>query len=85
MIHSLSGGVLKEEEICDFAKVQTEEGNFWYKSNIIGLKEGDKVNVSLGLDNKIIKGIVLLVVRNVTSKNSPVPFKRTKEIIEILN
>ena len=85
MIHSLSGGVLKEEEICDFAKVQTEEGNFWYKSEIIGLKEGDQVKVPFGVNDKIVQGIVLSVVRNVTSKNSPVPFKRVKEIIEILN
>ena len=34
MIHSLSGGILSEDQICDFAKVEIDGSVYWYKSEV---------------------------------------------------
>ena len=88
MIHSLAGGILSQTESSDFVKVEIvdnlTEGFFWYKSDIIGLKEGDNVLVPFGRLDTLVKGKVIRIDKNVSSQNSPVPFKRAKYINSIV-
>ena len=57
MIHSLSGGMLKEKRTFDFAKVEILDdyysGIFWYVSNIKNLKENDVVSYKKEDDGQI--------------------------------
>lgn len=81
MIHSMSGGVIREKKFCDFAKVRTETGEkFWFVSTIFDLKVGDWVVVPFGKDN--IKAQVLRIDKNVSEQMSPIPMKRAKEILQ---
>lgn len=82
MIHSLSGGVMSDVASSDFAKVEISgEGFFWYKSDISGLKAGDKVVVPFGRFGQETEAEVVRVDKNVSSQVSPVPFKRAKSIL----
>jgi len=82
MIHSLSGGVMRDVQYVDFAKVEIEgEGIFWYINNIDGLKEGDKVIVPFGKSGQKVVGKVLRIDKSVSSQVSPIPFKHAKHII----
>ena len=81
MIHSMSGGVIREAKIYDFAKVEIEdEGVFWYILENVRLKEGDFVVVPFGIDNKLVKGKILRIDKNVSAQNAPFPIKRIKRI-----
>ncbi len=81
MIHSLSGGVVKEDRSGDFAKVEIEgEGFFWYLSDIFGLKEGDFVLVPFGKTNKLVRAKVIRIDKDISYKASPIPFKHAKKI-----
>lgn len=87
MIHSLSGGVIRDEVYKDFAKVQILDGDLkdkhlWYVSNVFMLKVGDKVLVPVGINNAPITAIVVEIKKGVTNKCSPIPFNHAKEIIE---
>ena len=88
MIHSMAGGALGNQTFNDFAKVRLLEGLnkgeiYWYLA-INNLKEGDKVIVPFGLSNKPIMGEVLKVDKGVSSFVSPVPVKKAKKIIRIV-
>ena len=86
MIHSLSGGVLSENNIVDIAKVQFETGEiYWYICNIENIKVGQIVLVPFGKSDKPTKAKILRIDKNVSSQTSPVPFSRMKEIICVLN
>ena len=87
MIHSLSGGVIKDEVYKDFAKVMILEGDLkgkqlWFVSNIFMLLEGDKVIVPIGTNNTRTLGKVVRIDKNVSTKCSPIPSKHAKEIVE---
>ncbi len=89
MIHSLSGGVIKDIEYFDFAKVKVTEGIlcnniFWYISPFSNLKQGDIVLVPLGANNTQTKAEVLRVDKNVSGQTAPVPVKRCKKIIKVV-
>ena len=86
MIHSLSGGVLKDNRLYDFAKVEIVDtpfvGNiFWYITNI-SLKPDDLVLVPV--NNKTFKGKVLRIDKAVNEQFAPISVKRAKEVIKIL-
>ena len=85
MIHSLSGGVMKEKQVFDFAKVEILDdyysGVFWYVSTIKGLKENDIVLVPFKDGSITLKAKVLRVDKNVKEQNFPIPIKKLKNII----
>ena len=83
MIHSLSGGTAKEYNVYDYAKVDVDGKIMFFISDIHDLKAGDKVEVPVGTKNEI--GVVLRVDKNVTEQNFPIPAKRMKYIIRIVN
>ncbi len=83
MIHSLSGGTAKEYNVYDYAKVDVLGKIMFFISDIHDLKAGDKVEVPVGIKNEI--GVVLRVDKNVTEQNFPIPAKRMKYIIRIVN
>ena len=89
MIHSLSGGVLKDEKLYDLAKIEIIEGTlkgdiYWYINNIFTLKENDIVLIPLGKNDMLTKGKVLRIDKSVSEKNSPIQVKRMKEIHSIV-
>ncbi len=84
MIHSTSGGIIREKIFFDFAKVQFETGeSYFYINKIPLLKEGDFVLVPFG--NGEVKGKVLRIDRKVSQDVAPVSIKRAKEIICVLD
>ena len=84
MIHSLSGGILKDKKIFDFAKVEIIDdyysGTYWYISKIKNLKEGDMVLVPFK-DVLKLKAKVLKIDKNVREDCSPINPKHAKEIL----
>ncbi len=85
MIHSLSGGIMKEKRTFDFAKVEILDdyysGTFWYISNIRGLKENDVVLVPFKNGDITLKAKVLRVDKNIKEDCAPLPIKRMGTII----
>lgn len=82
MIHSLSGGVLREKKYFDFAKVKLESGEiYWYISPFANLKAGDYVVVPYGESE--MRAYVLRVDKHISEQVSPIPTKRAKKILKI--
>ena len=48
MIHSLSGGVIADDGIYTFVKVDAEGTPRWYLAPVFRPKAGDRVRVPLG-------------------------------------
>jgi len=89
MIHSLSGGKLKDNKNYDFVKVKILEELYFnkisfYISNISSLQEGDVVLVPYGFPIVKVKARVLRIDKNVNEQVAPIPIKRMKEIIKKL-
>lgn len=85
MIHSLSGGVIREKKYFDFAKVRFETGEvYWYISTFENLKAGDRVLVPVGRENEPTPAYVLRIDKHVSEQVSPIPAKRAKKILQIL-
>ena len=87
MIHSLSGGILREKKKYDFAKVEILSdyytGVYWYISNIKNLKENDIVLVPFKNGEITLKAKVLRVDKNILEDCAPISVKRAKEIISV--
>ncbi len=85
MIHSLSGGIMKDKKVLDFAKVEILDdyysGTFWYISNIKNLKENDIVLVPFKNGDITLKAKVLRVDKNVKEDSAPIPVKRIGTIL----
>ena len=85
MIHSLSGGILSENKLFNFAKVEIlndyYSGIFWYVFDGLKLKVGDVVWVPFGKQEILVKGKVLRIDKNVSQQSSPIPFKMAKKIV----
>ncbi len=79
MIHSLSGGVISDGNIYDFAKVRVEGAPRWYL-NGCGAKEGDRVLVPVGYLSA--EGVVERV-ESCTAQTAPVPVRRAAEILAV--
>ncbi len=86
MIHSMSGGVVKEAEFFDGAKVRLEESGeiFWFINPFPNLKEGDSVIVPVGRTEAEKVAVVLKIQKHISTQVSPVPYKRMKKILSIL-
>lgn len=81
MIHSLSGGVLADNGIYTFAKVEAEGAPRWYLAGAFRVKAGDRVRVPLC--GRECEGIVLRT-EDCTRQTAPVPLNRAKEIIAVI-
>ncbi len=84
MIHSLSGGVIRDNGLFTFVQVELDGAHYWYLSPFSTVKEGDKVVVPFGKGDAIRHAVVVKVEEN-TEQCAPVPMNRIKEIEEILN
>ena len=84
MIHSLSGGVIKENDEFTFVKVEIDGAPYWYLSPFSTVKEGDKVIVPYG-KKELPRHAVVVKVETCNEQCSPVPMNRIKEIDEILS
>ncbi len=80
MIHSLSGGVIAENEIMRFAKVRLAEGVAWYLAPFL-VEAGDKVLVPYG--GAEAEGEVERV-ELCSPQTAPVSVKRAREILSLL-
>lgn len=83
MIHSLSGGVIKENGEFTFVKVEIDGKPYWYLSPFSTVREGDKVTVPFGKSEGRRHGVVIKV-EECKEQCAPVPMNRIKEIDEIL-
>lgn len=82
MIHSLSGGIIADNQSLIYVFVQTDGGEkVWYISPFPLIKVGDKVLVPLR--GHSVCGSVLRV-ENVTKQTAPWPVNRTREIEALL-
>ena len=89
MIHSLSGGELKNNKVYDFAKVKIIEGEHegeicFYISNLSNLKINDLVLVPIGFPSKNAKSKVLRIDKNINEQMAPFPIKKMKSILKII-
>lgn len=82
MIHSLSGGVIADNGLNSFAKVELPDGTkYWYLNEFPTLKVGDQVLVPLGR-GKVTAKVVLIELNSV--QTAPIPLNRIKSIEMIL-
>lgn len=87
MIHSLSGGELKQYDIYNFVKIEFEKEQgkyFWYISPFDDLKVGDYVLAPFGIVNELQKAKVIAFKKNVNGQITPIPTKRAKTIFKKL-
>lgn len=91
MIHSLSGGEIKDHASYNFALVEVLDRfggktlKLWYLCSNLFLKVGDKVLVPIGQKNIQEKGVVLRVEKGLTVGRTPIPIKMAKQIIKKLD
>lgn len=80
MIHSLSGGVISDGSLYEFAKVRVNGAPRWYL-NGCGAKEGDRVLVPVGYETE--EGVVERV-ETCTAQTAPCSLKRAAQISAVL-
>ena len=82
MIHSLSGGVIKDYGAYTFVKVvfEGEERPYWYISDF-AVEEGDKVNAPFGKADMPREATVVKVEKNVSGQVTPIPLKTAKKLL----
>lgn len=87
MIHSLAGGELRTDKVCDIAKVEILENNTicYYICEIKDVKIGDVVLVPYGPVDELTMAKVLRIDKNMNSKNFPFKFERMKKICKRAN
>ena len=78
MIHSLSGGVIKQYESRTLIKVKFTDVSFWYFCSV-PVFVGDKAKTENGEVGEVVQ-----VENQVRADSSPVPFSQIKEIYEII-
>lgn len=90
MIHSLSGGIIADNDVLLYCKVEicegTEKGTKrWYISPYPKIKQGDRVKVQCGFagNSQSVCGVVERVDK-VTKQTAPFPVNRTREIEQII-
>ena len=84
MIHSLSGGTIKDIGFYNFVKVELKTGEIMFFICNIPIEVGDKILVPVGRTNTPTEASVLELKRNVSSRLAPFPVKHMKEIIKKL-
>lgn len=84
MIHSLSGGVIKDSGSYTFVKVRFEDEDrpYWYVSDF-SVSEGDKVTAPFGKADMPREAVVLKVERNVSGQVTPIPLKTAKKLLGV--
>ena len=80
MIHSLSGGVIADDGIYTFVKVDAEGTPRWYLAPVFRPKAGDRVRVPLGGGECVA---TVLRVESCSRQTAPVPLNRVQSILEI--
>ena len=80
MIHSMSGGVIKDPGSYTFVRVLVDGDDFarWYVTDL-DIEEGDRVRVPAKQSTAV--GTVMRVERDVSGQVTPVPLKSAKKII----
>ena len=80
MIHSLLGGTIQNITYHNFAKVLLDNGEIKYYIFTFSLAEKDKVLVPYGRTTQT--GVVQKILKNVSSRESPIPLKHAQQIIK---
>ncbi len=82
MIHSMAGGVLGDQSVHTFAKVEAEGVPCWYLAPM-RVAAGQKVVVPFGREGRRVTAVVLRTEDH-TAQTAPVPLSRAKSIIRVL-
>lgn len=85
MIHSMSGGVIKDAGSYTFVKVRFdgEDAAFWYIADM-PIAEGDRVKAPRGSLGAPFTGTVTRVEFGVSGQVTPVPLRSAKRIICVI-
>lgn len=87
MIHSLAGGKLRDNQIFDVVKVKfinnplALDRPYWFKSNLVDLKEGDVVFAPFSNDETLYEAKVIRIDKNINEQNTPFPASKMKFLI----
>ncbi|MBR1867573.1 MAG: hypothetical protein IJ800_03230 [Clostridia bacterium] len=83
MIHSLSGGVIKDGGRHTFVKVKFDDGEErWYLSDEFSPLNGMKVAVNY--NGRVCVGKVVRVDTNLSGQATPIPVKRAESVISVI-
>ncbi len=84
MIHSMSGGVIKDVGRYTFVKVvfdgDEEARPYWYISEF-AVEEGDVVTAPFGKADMPRRGVAVKVERNVSGQVTPVSVRTAKKLL----
>lgn len=82
MIHSMAGGELKIDEVCDIAKVKilSDQNVRFFICDQKNIDINDVVLVPYGKLDQLVEAKVLRIDKNVNSKNFPIKFADMKYI-----
>ncbi len=84
MIHSMSGGIIKDVGTYTFAKVVFDDDEqktpFWYISDF-SVNVGDSVCAPRGKANMPAQATVVKVENNVSGQVTPIPLRSAKKLI----
>lgn len=85
MIHSLSGGIIKEVGTYTFVKVlfDDEPTPKWYISDF-HVEEGDRVSAPTGKADMPKIGVAVKVENNVNGQVTPIPARQAKKLISVI-
>lgn len=81
MIHSMSGGIIRDYGSYMFVKVKIDvaDSAYWYISDI-DLEIGDRVRVPFG-KNGVEKSATVVKIENVSGQVTPIPLKSARKVI----
>ena len=84
MIHSMSGGIIKDAGTYTFVKVVFDDDEtktpYWYISDF-SVEVGDSVSAPRGKANMVAIATVVKVETNVNGQVTPVPLRSAKKLI----
>lgn len=87
MIHSMSGGILKDPGSYTFVKIafddDPEKTPYWYVSDF-SVAAGDKVSAPRGRADMPARATVLRVEKNVSGQVTPVPLRSAKKLLNLI-
>lgn len=82
MIHSMAGGLLGDQGVYCFAKVDAEGMPFWYLAPM-RVTAGQRVVVPVGREGRRVTAVVLRT-EDCTAQTAPVPLNRARSIVRVL-
>ena len=87
MIHSMSGGVIKDPGAYTFVKIafddDPENTPHWYISDFSD-EAGDRVSAPRGRADMPARATVLRVEKNVSGQVTPVPLRSAKKLLNLI-